>query len=71
MPPPALAEVAVAQFADLLAVLLDPLLPHPAASMTQPSAAAAATPVFFIRTFPPPTCMTTLGQGREHRRGKR
>jgi hypothetical protein len=71
MPPPAATELAVAQFVDLLAVLLDPLLPHPAASMTQPSAAAAATPVFFIRTFPPPTCMTNLGQGREHRRGKR
>jgi hypothetical protein len=71
MPPPALAEPAVAQFADLLAVLLDPPLLHPAAKATQPSAATAATPVFFIRTFPPLTCMTTLGQGREHRRGER
>jgi hypothetical protein len=70
MPPPAAAEVAVAQFVDLLAVLLDPLL-HPAASATQPSAATAATPVFFIRTFPPLTRMTTLGQGREHRCGER
>ena len=57
-----------AMAAEVLALLE---LPHPAASMTQPSAAAAATPVFFICTFPPPTCMTTLGQGREHRRGER
>jgi hypothetical protein len=73
MPPPAAAEVAVAQFVDPLALPPDELLllPHPAASMTQPSAAAMAAPVLFICTFPPPTCMTTLGQGREHRRGKR
>jgi hypothetical protein len=57
MPPPAAAEVAVAQFVDPLELLLGELLllPHPAASMTQPSAAATATPVFFIRTFPPQT----------------
>jgi hypothetical protein len=71
MPPPAAAEVAVDQFADPLELLDELLLPHPAASMTQPSAAATATPVLFICTFPPQTCMTTLGQGREHRRGQR
>jgi len=38
-----------------------PLL-HPAASTTVPIAAAMATPVFFLRTFPPQTCMTALGQ---------
>jgi len=38
-----------------------PLL-HPAASATVPMTAAMATPVFFIRTFPPQTCMTALGQ---------
>jgi hypothetical protein len=70
MPPPAAAELAVAQFVDVLAVL-DELLLHPAASTTQPSAAATATLVFFVCTFPPPTCMTTLGQGREHRPGER
>jgi hypothetical protein len=72
MPPPALAESSVAQFVVLPELLLDPLLlPHPAASMTQPSAAATATLVFFVSTFPPLACMTQLGQGREHRRGKR
>jgi hypothetical protein len=38
-----------------------PLL-HPAASTTVPMTAARATPVFFIRTFPPQTCVTALGQ---------
>jgi hypothetical protein len=38
-----------------------PLL-HPAASTTVPITAAMATPVFFILTFPPQTCMTALGQ---------
>jgi glutathione S-transferase len=52
MPPPAAAEVAFAQFAELLALLDELLLPHPAASTAQPSAAAMATPVFFLRTFP-------------------
>jgi hypothetical protein len=54
IPPPAAAEVAVAQFAEpLLDELLLPLLPHPAASTAQPSAAAMAAPVFFLRTFSP------------------
>jgi hypothetical protein len=37
MPPPAATELTVAQFADLLELLPDELLlPHPAASTTQP-----------------------------------
>jgi hypothetical protein len=54
MPPPAAADVAVAQFVDPLELaggLL--LLPHPAASTTQPTAAAMATLVPFLRTFFP------------------
>jgi len=39
-----------------------PLLLHPAASTTEPITAAMATPVFFLLTFPPQTCMTALGQ---------
>jgi hypothetical protein len=63
MPPPAAAEPAVAQFADLLAVLLlDPLL-HPAASTAQPSAAATATLVFLIRTFSPSELHDRIGSG--------
>jgi hypothetical protein len=73
MPPPAAAEVAVAQFADPPELLLGELLllPHPAAaSIAQPSAAATATPLFFIRTFPPPT-YDHVGSGtRASSRGK-
>jgi hypothetical protein len=62
MPPKAVSDDAVAAFT--LPLPLDellPLLPHPAASRTAPIAATAAY-VFFLRTFPPQTCMTTLGQ---------
>jgi hypothetical protein len=64
MPPPAAAEVAVDQFVELLLAPLpdELLLPHPAASTAQPSAAAITAPAFLLRTFTPPTCMTTLGQ---------
>jgi hypothetical protein len=54
MPPPAATDVAVAQFVDPLEPadgLL--LLPHPAASTTQPTAAAMAAFVRFPRTFFP------------------
>jgi hypothetical protein len=54
MPPPAAADVAVAQFVDPLEPadgLL--LLPHPAASTTQPTAAAMAAFALFPRTFFP------------------
>jgi hypothetical protein len=62
MPPKAASDFAVAAFT--LPLLLDellPLLPHPAASRTAPIAATAAY-VFFLRTFPPQTCVTALGQ---------
>jgi len=61
MPPPAAAEVAVDQFADVLA-LLDELLLHPPASTAMLTIAPMATPVFFRRTFPPLACMTVLGR---------
>ncbi|HEX3926168.1 MAG TPA: hypothetical protein VHY31_28105 [Streptosporangiaceae bacterium] len=60
MPPKAVSDDAVAAFT--LPLPLDELLPHPAASRTAPIAAATAAYVFFLRTFPPQTCMTTLGQ---------
>jgi hypothetical protein len=71
MPPPAAAEVTVDRFVELVLAAPEELLPHPAASTAQPSAAAIAAPAFFLCTFTPPTCMTTLGQGREHRCEKR
>jgi hypothetical protein len=62
IPPPAATDVAFDQLVD------EPELPdelpllNPAASATVPISAAIATPVFLIRTFPPQTCMTALGQ---------
>jgi hypothetical protein len=61
MPPPAAAVVAVDQFVDPLAPLDELLLLHPAAS-TLPRTIAMTAPVLVLRTFFPPTCMTTLGQ---------
>jgi hypothetical protein len=59
MPPPAAAVVAFDQSVDAVEPLVELPLLHPAASTTPPRSAAMAATVFFFRTFPPQTCMTT------------
>jgi hypothetical protein len=51
--------VAFDQSVDAVVPLDELPLLHPAASTTLPRTAAMAAIVFFLRTFPPPTCMTT------------
>jgi hypothetical protein len=62
MPPPLAAEVTLEKSGPLLLELPEELLPHPAARITLPSAAATAAIFLLFPTISPPHMPTQLGQ---------